>query len=324
VHGFGFAGALAEIGLPTDRAAAALACFNLGVEAGQLVVLSALWPLLLWLHRKQPRPFMKLMIVVNIAIVLLGTAWAIERSLGGGPAAATDISANASTTRPTRAASDRPRDAAATPTRDSDRSIAPSDIRPLYPSVATSRVAERICHIAARFPRERHSECSGEPIGITFDGECTQMLSAALASGAVKAAEGLEGRCVSAMESRYETCEFMQYASLSPIAACSDLWQGQLAAGAVCRSSLECQTGLYCHGIGATRAGVCGAPKPKGASCGTAIDALAAYLPHKDSDHPECTERCGQGGGVLNPPPPPPPAGGPSPAPYLSRPTAGK
>jgi hydrogenase/urease accessory protein HupE len=36
LHGLGFAGALAEVGLPQDAVPLALACFNLGVELGQL------------------------------------------------------------------------------------------------------------------------------------------------------------------------------------------------------------------------------------------------------------------------------------------------
>ena len=41
LHGFGFAGALAEIGLPGDAAALALLLFNLGVEIGQLLIIAA-------------------------------------------------------------------------------------------------------------------------------------------------------------------------------------------------------------------------------------------------------------------------------------------
>jgi hydrogenase/urease accessory protein HupE len=41
LHGFGFAGALAEIGLPPDAIAVPLLLFNLGVEAGQLVIVVA-------------------------------------------------------------------------------------------------------------------------------------------------------------------------------------------------------------------------------------------------------------------------------------------
>lgn len=51
VHGFGFAGVLEGIGLSRERLATALFGFNLGVEAGQLVVVTALWPLLWSLAR---------------------------------------------------------------------------------------------------------------------------------------------------------------------------------------------------------------------------------------------------------------------------------
>jgi hypothetical protein len=51
VHGFGFAGALREIGLPRAEVPGALVLFNLGVEAGQLAVLAVLLPLLYGLRR---------------------------------------------------------------------------------------------------------------------------------------------------------------------------------------------------------------------------------------------------------------------------------
>ena len=38
LHGFGFAGALQDLGLPTGSLALSLAGFNLGVEAGQLAI----------------------------------------------------------------------------------------------------------------------------------------------------------------------------------------------------------------------------------------------------------------------------------------------
>lgn len=43
VHGLGFAGALAEIGLPANYVPTALLTFNLGVEAGQLLVVGLAW-----------------------------------------------------------------------------------------------------------------------------------------------------------------------------------------------------------------------------------------------------------------------------------------
>ena len=49
LHGFGFAGALADIGLPRDNLLLALLLFNIGVELGQLAVvavaLAAVWGL---------------------------------------------------------------------------------------------------------------------------------------------------------------------------------------------------------------------------------------------------------------------------------------
>ncbi len=42
LHGFGFAGALTEIGLPPDRLAISLFLFNLGIEIGQLMVIGLL------------------------------------------------------------------------------------------------------------------------------------------------------------------------------------------------------------------------------------------------------------------------------------------
>ncbi|RYZ11018.1 MAG: HupE/UreJ family protein [Comamonadaceae bacterium] len=51
IHGFGFAGVLAEMALPTGSFAAALLEFNLGVEAGQLVIVSIALTALLALRR---------------------------------------------------------------------------------------------------------------------------------------------------------------------------------------------------------------------------------------------------------------------------------
>lgn len=51
LHGFGFAGALAEVGLPQDAIPSALFLFNVGVEAGQLAFVAGVWPLL-WLVRR--------------------------------------------------------------------------------------------------------------------------------------------------------------------------------------------------------------------------------------------------------------------------------
>jgi hydrogenase/urease accessory protein HupE len=51
IHGFGFASALQEIGLPANAAVPALAAFNIGVEIGQVVIVALIFPLLLWSDR---------------------------------------------------------------------------------------------------------------------------------------------------------------------------------------------------------------------------------------------------------------------------------
>lgn len=73
LHGLGFAGALAEIGLPRGQALLALFAFNGGVELGQLaLVLVALGPLR-WLGRARLRR------PAAYTIGALAAAWTVER-----------------------------------------------------------------------------------------------------------------------------------------------------------------------------------------------------------------------------------------------------
>ncbi|MFZ2235502.1 MAG: HupE/UreJ family protein, partial [Dokdonella sp.] len=51
LHGFGFASALADLGLPRDALALCLLAFNLGVEFGQLCVVAVLLPIAFLLRR---------------------------------------------------------------------------------------------------------------------------------------------------------------------------------------------------------------------------------------------------------------------------------
>lgn len=52
IHGFGFASALRDLALPRAELAWALVGFNLGVEAGQAMILVAVFPVLAWLRRR--------------------------------------------------------------------------------------------------------------------------------------------------------------------------------------------------------------------------------------------------------------------------------
>jgi len=77
IHGMGFAGALAETGLPKSNLLGSLLTFNLGVEAGQLMILCLLLPLLIWL-RTFPW-YRKMIISTSCLIFVLAFYWLIER-----------------------------------------------------------------------------------------------------------------------------------------------------------------------------------------------------------------------------------------------------
>jgi HupE / UreJ protein len=79
VHGFGFANALADSGLTGASMAWSLLGFNLGVEAGQLLFIGALWPPV-WLLRNRDAFARVAMPMVSLSLTLLGAAWFIERA----------------------------------------------------------------------------------------------------------------------------------------------------------------------------------------------------------------------------------------------------
>ena len=81
LHGFGFAGVLDEVELPVDRLARALLGFNLGVEAGQLVVVAILWPALRWLAWiRGGRPYRWLLEFGTAAACGVGVFWLVQRA----------------------------------------------------------------------------------------------------------------------------------------------------------------------------------------------------------------------------------------------------
>jgi hypothetical protein len=78
VHGFGFANVLRELGLPARGLARSLVSFNLGVEAGQIVIVGAIWPLLWWINRQSWAAGFR--VGLSAVIFLLGAAWFVERT----------------------------------------------------------------------------------------------------------------------------------------------------------------------------------------------------------------------------------------------------
>lgn len=82
VHGFGFAGALADIGLPQTQLAAALFAFNVGVEAGQLLVVALTMAILAGLKRAPNVTQSRALTTATYAIGAIGMFWLIERVIG--------------------------------------------------------------------------------------------------------------------------------------------------------------------------------------------------------------------------------------------------
>ncbi len=80
VHGFGFASILRDLHLPTQGLVASLLAFNLGVEAGQLVVVLVTYPVVALIQRS---PYRRRVIgLVSGVILVLALWWFVERAFG--------------------------------------------------------------------------------------------------------------------------------------------------------------------------------------------------------------------------------------------------
>jgi hydrogenase/urease accessory protein HupE len=78
LHGFGFAGALSEIGLPQTEIPLALACFNIGVEAGQLAFIGVILALIRGLNLRPSWP-LAVRRIPAYAIGGVSAFWLIDR-----------------------------------------------------------------------------------------------------------------------------------------------------------------------------------------------------------------------------------------------------
>lgn len=77
IHGFGFSSVLREIGLPKDGLIASLLSFNVGVELGQVFIVSLIFPILLLIRRRGMEA--KFSRYASIVIGIIGLVWFIQR-----------------------------------------------------------------------------------------------------------------------------------------------------------------------------------------------------------------------------------------------------
>lgn len=79
VHGMGFASALGELGLPKSSYLTSLLMFNVGVELGQLAVITAAFLLFGKWFGNKPWYRKAIVIPLSILIMLVAAYWTIER-----------------------------------------------------------------------------------------------------------------------------------------------------------------------------------------------------------------------------------------------------
>jgi hypothetical protein len=79
LHGLGFAGALRAIGLPPGDEVAALIAFNVGVEIGQVLVVSAALLVTFW-FMKRHWFYQRVTVPASLLIALVGSVWTLQRT----------------------------------------------------------------------------------------------------------------------------------------------------------------------------------------------------------------------------------------------------
>lgn len=83
IHGFGFATALTEMGVPQNGVVPALAAFNIGVEFGQIVIVMAVMPILFLIDKQTGgKRSEKLVYAISGLIALAGVYWMWDRLPG--------------------------------------------------------------------------------------------------------------------------------------------------------------------------------------------------------------------------------------------------
>ncbi|WP_010677726.1 HupE/UreJ family protein [Bacillus timonensis] len=80
IHGFGFAGILSEMRLDGSHLVTSLLSFNIGIEIGQLIIVSVVFPILLWLKQMTFKPIKWVIPGTSVAILAFGVVWFVERA----------------------------------------------------------------------------------------------------------------------------------------------------------------------------------------------------------------------------------------------------
>ena len=182
-------------------------------------------------------------------------------------------------------------DAAAKEAEESD------DVRPVYPvdDQPPDPLAVRLCTAIHDLAAKRKAECCKGPAAPTLASECARTLSSAMRARSVTVDEAAVTACEQAMASAHAGCEWVGPLSPAFPSACEGVVRGTIGTGVKCRSSMECDDGLRCRGVGPTDPGTCGPPLPDGARCSITVDTLVSYTRQDawvEVTHPECGGWC--------------------------------
>ena len=80
MHGFGFSGALSEIGINNNELALSLLFFNVGIEIAQLAIIPI--PFLIIYFFNNNKVFQNIKYLIAMSIGGIGVYWFIDRVIG--------------------------------------------------------------------------------------------------------------------------------------------------------------------------------------------------------------------------------------------------
>lgn len=155
-------------------------------------------------------------------------------------------------------------------------------------------LAKKLCEALHLLPAQRKAQCCGTQPQRPLLDECARTVAHSLDSRSLELTPSAVEACVTSMQAALTGCDWVTPSQPLTPPACQALFRGKVPVGGACRSSLECEGDQHCSGSSPNRAGVCAPPAGVGASCGTHVDALAAYTLTRDLErsHPFCTDFC--------------------------------
>jgi hypothetical protein len=161
---------------------------------------------------------------------------------------------------------------------------------PSAASGAPDPAVQRLCGVLQGLPERRKAECCSTSSSVGLATACASELGRAVRDGAVSVDPADVDRCAADAAHALEGCDWVTPYLPAPPPSCRGIVRGRRAAGAACRSSLECRDGFHCA------AGACAPPGDAGASCSGAPDPLTtAARQIGDARHPECKGYCFRG-----------------------------